>query len=151
MLKKIMFTGNLISPLILRISMGGVMFAHGAQKMLGIWGGHGVSKTISDWEKWFGFPSYITFLVILGEFFGPIFLMAGFMTRISAAVIAIIMLGAIYYVCNQYFFMNWYGETRGEGFEMHLLVLGICMSLMYYGGGRCSMDRALINRNYTDL
>ena len=140
MLKNLLKTDTSLLPLVLRITVGAVMFAHGAQKMTGIWGGHGISQTINDWNLWFGFPGYLTLAVIFGEFFGSIFLVAGFLTRFCAAAIAIIMLGAIYFVCNQHFFMNWYAQSRAEGFEMHLLVLGITLCLMYSGGGRASLD-----------
>jgi putative oxidoreductase len=121
------------------------MLAHGAQKMLGWFGGHGPAWTVEMWQKWFGFPPFITWLVILGEFIGPIFIIVGFLTRIMSAIIALIILGAMYFVHFKWgFFMNWYSEAgRGEGFEYHILVLAICAVLIARGSGKASIDAML--------
>jgi putative oxidoreductase len=124
----------------LRIPLGVVIFAHGAQKMLGVFGGHGFFNTISDWEKWFHLPPWITILVIAGEFFGSIGLIFGLATRFCAATIGLIMFGAIYFVHANHFYMNWYGDQPGEGFEYHILVLTIIATLLIVGGGKYSVD-----------
>jgi putative oxidoreductase len=148
MLNNLGRTRSEIAPFIIRVVLGVVMFAHGAQKLLGWFGGHGPSWTVEKWGQWFNMPPFITWLVIMGEFLGPLFLLVGFLSRFMAAVIAVIMLGAIYFVHFRWgFYMNWYSEQeRGEGFEYHLLVLGICLALMISGSGKWSIDRRIFNQ-----
>ncbi len=141
MLSKFFNTSPTISPLIARITIGLVMFPHGAQKILGIWGGHGLSPVIESFEQWFGIPFFITFLVAVAEFFGSIALILGFLSRFSAGSIIAVMLGAIYFVTGSHFFMNWYSQPgRGEGFEFHLLVIGLSLIVLISGGGKYSID-----------
>ncbi|RNC83258.1 MAG: DoxX family protein [Balneola sp.] len=141
MLSKFFKTTPSISPLIARITIGLVIFPHGAQKILGIWGGHGLTPVMKSFEQWFGIPFFITFLVAVAEFFGSIALILGFLSRFSAGSIIAVMLGAIYFVTGSHFFMNWYSEPgRGEGFELHLLVIGLCLIVLISGGGKYSID-----------
>ena len=91
-----------------------------------------------------GIPALIAFLVIIGESFGALGLITGFLTRLSAAGIAMIMLGAIFMVhWNNGIFMNWFGKQAGEGFEYHLLALGLAIPLIIYGGGKFSVDQVV--------
>ena len=132
---------------ILRITLGLVMFPHGAQKLLGLFGGYGFSGTMGFFTQKLGIPWLIALLVIIGESFGSIALLAGFLTRFTAASLAIIMLGAISMVHIPHgFFMNWSGQQLGEGFEYHLLVIGIAAALLVTGGGRWSVDRMVMER-----
>ena len=92
-------------------------------------------------------PWLIAFLVIIGEFFESLGLLAGFLTRFSAARIGLIMLGAIAMVhWPQGFFMNWFGKQAGEGYEYHVLVLGIAIVLTIIGAGRWSVDQQIAKR-----
>ena len=135
------------SGFILRLTPGIVMFPHGAQKLLGWYGGHGFSGTLGFFTENMQMPWIIAFLVIVGESFGSIALLAGVLTRFSAASVGIIMLGAISMVHWQHgFFMNWFGKQAGEGFEYHLLVLGICAALMITGGGKWSFDKIVSSK-----
>jgi putative oxidoreductase len=94
-----------------------------------------------------GLPWLIAFLVIMGESLGALALAAGFMTRFTAASLGIIMLGAIATVhWPQGFFMNWFGQQVGEGFEYHLLVIGMTLSLMVSGAGKWSVDQIIARR-----
>ncbi len=132
------------NPLILRVVLGSVIFAHGAQKLFGMWGGHGFSQTITDWEKFFNLPSFITISVILIESIGAILLIAGLFTRIMASLLGCVMLGAIIMLHAKVgFYMNWYGTQMGEGFEYHILVLGMVIALIISGGGKYSLDTTL--------
>ena len=143
MFRKLFATNNDILPLILRLTLGLVMFPHGAQKLLGWFGGGGFSGTMQGMTS-MGLPSAIVFLVIMAESFGSLGLITGFLTRFSAFGIAMVMLGAIVTVHSKVgFFMNWTGKQAGEGFEYHLLVIGIAIALMIRGGGALSVDRAL--------
>jgi putative oxidoreductase len=143
MLKRLMRTDDNVVGLILRLTLGIVFFPHGAQKMLGWFGGGGFSATMAGMTK-MGLPAVIVFLVIVFEFFGALGLLLGFLGRLSAVAIAIVMLGAIFTVhLPNGFFMNWMGNQKGEGIEYHLLVLGIVLALLVTGSGRWSIDRSL--------
>ena len=133
--------------LILRLTLGIVMFPHGAQKVLGWYGGYGFSSTLGFFTDTMHLPWIIAFLIIIGEFFGSLGMLVGFLTRFSAASIGVIMLGAITMVhWPNGFFMNWFGKQAGEGYEYHLLVLGISVALTVVGAGRWSVDQQVAQR-----
>jgi putative oxidoreductase len=143
MLKRLMRTDdNLASPL-LRLFLAVVFFPHGAQKLFGWFGGPGFAAALAVLTRG-GLPQGIAFLVILIEFFGAISLLLGFLSRVSAAGILVVMLGAIVTVHWKFgFFMNWGGSQYGEGFEYHLLAIGMCLALIVLGSGRYSVDRSM--------
>jgi putative oxidoreductase len=133
--------------LILRLTLGLVMLPHGAQKLLGLFGGFGFDGTLGFFTEKMGIPWLIAFLIIMGESFGSLGLIVGFLTRFSAASIGVIMLGAITLVhWPNGFFMNWFGKQAGEGYEYHLLVLGIAIALTIIGAGRWSVDQQITQR-----
>lgn len=130
--------------LILRVILGGVFFPHGAQKALGWFGGHGLAPTLAYFQQTFGIPTALACLIIAAEFLGAIALVCGLLTRVAAFGIFAVMAGAVAMVHWQNgFFMNWAGNQAGEGFEYHLLAMGIALTLMIRGGGRASLDRLL--------
>ncbi|TLY15245.1 MAG: DoxX family protein [Nitrospirae bacterium] len=134
-------TDDAWSGLILRLTLGFVMFPHGAQKLLGWYGGFGFTGTLGFFTEQMHLPWLIAFLIIVGESFGSLGLLVGFLTRFTAASIGVIMLGAISLVHWPHgFFMNWFGKQAGEGYEYHLLVLGISLALVIIGAGRWSVD-----------
>lgn len=142
MIKKIFQTKSEISPLALRVMLGIVIFPHGAQKVLGWFGGHGFEGTLGFFTQQMGLPTMIALLVFAGEFLGSLGLITGFLTRLSAAGIAAIMSGAIATAhWGNGFFMNWSGKQAGEGFEFHLLVIGMAIALIISGGGKFSLDQ----------
>lgn len=123
------------------------MFPHGAQKLLGWFGGFGFEGTMGFFTQKMGLPWLVALLIIIGEFFGSLGLLVGFLTRFSAASIGVIMLGAISLVHWPHgFFMNWFGQQKGEGYEYHLLVIGIAAALLMTGGGKWSVDGELAKR-----
>jgi len=132
---------------ILRVMLGLVLFPHGAQKVLGWYGGFGFGGTMGFFTETMHLPWLIAFLVIIGEFFGSLGLLVGLLARFTAASVAVIMVGAIVttHLPNG-FFMNWFGKQAGEGYEYHLLVIAICATLMLTGGGRWSVDGILAKR-----
>lgn len=137
-------TDDGLAGFILRVTLGLVMFPHGAQKLLGWFGGFGFDGTMGFFTQKMGLPWIIAFLIIIGESFGSLGLLAGFLTRFAAASLAVIMLGAITMVHLPHgFFMNWGGQQQGEGYEYHLLVIGIAAALLITGGGRWSVDRVV--------
>jgi putative oxidoreductase len=115
--------------LILRVGLGCVIFAHGAQKLLGWFGGNGFEGTMGFFTQTMGLPWVVAFLVIIGESLGSLGLIAGFLTRFTAASFVVIMIGAIATV-------HW----QGEGFEYHLLVIAMSAALVVSGGGKWALD-----------
>jgi len=143
MLNKLMHTNPDAAPAILRLTLGTVFFAHGAQKMLGWWGGRGFSATMSGFEHT-GIPAVFAFLAIVAEFFGAIGLILGLLGRVAAFGLACVMVVAIAKVhAVNGLFMNWGGQQKGEGFEYHVLVLAITVAIMIAGSGAWSVDRVL--------
>jgi putative oxidoreductase len=141
-LKKFFHTDDSTTHLILRVILGCVIFFHGAQKLMGWFGGNGFDGTMGFFTQNMGMPALVAFLVIIGESFGALGLITGFLTRLSAAGVAMIMLGAIAMVhWNNGIFMNWAGKQAGEGFEYHLLAIGLAIPLILYGGGKFSVDQ----------
>lgn len=126
---------------VLRITLALMMFPHGAQKLLGWFGGYGFSGTMKAMSE--GLPSPVVFLVIIGEFFAPVLLIVGFATRFAAASVALIMAGAAYMHKGNGFFMNWLGNQAGEGIEFHILAIGLALALTISGGGSLSVDKSL--------
>lgn len=141
-------TRNDWSAFIIRLTAGIILFPHGAQKMLGIFGGYGFSGTMNYFTDVLHLPWMIGFLVIFIEFAGAIALILGFASRIWAASVIVLMIGIILtsHIDNG-FFMNWFGNQKGEGFEFHLLVIGICASLVVSGSGRLSIDHFISSKN----
>lgn len=137
------------SSMVLRVTLAIVIFAHGAQKLLGWFGGNGYNGTMGFFTNVMHLPWLIAFLVIIGESLGSVALLIGFLTRFTAASYIVIMLGAIATVhWPMGFFMNWFGKQQGEGFEYHLLVIGMSLALLIAGGGKWSVDE-LISRRLT--
>ena len=148
MLNRLFATDDSMAPAILRLVLGLVIFAHGAQKMLGWFGGFGFSGTMGYFTGAMHIPAPLAFLAIAAEFFGSLGLILGFLTRIAALGIATNMIVAIWTVHRAVgFFMNWTGTQKGEGFEFHLLVLAIAGFLVIRGAGAWSVDRAIASRS----
>ena len=144
---RILRTENSLAPTILRIALGSVMFAHGAQKALGWFGGPGFEGTMGFFTGTMGMPSIVALAVILTEFIGGAALIAGAASRLAALATAGVMLGAIVMVHGQHgFFMNWFGAQAGEGFEYHLLAIGLAGGVALLGSGAYSVDRVLAKR-----
>lgn len=147
MLKKLFKTGDDIAALVLRIMLAIVFFPHGAQKMLGWFGGYGFTATMDTFTKNLGIPVVFAFLAIMAEFFGSLGLFVGLLTRVAALGIFCVMAVAVPMLHLKHgFFMNWFGNQQGEGFEYHLLVMAIAIALMIKGGGKWSLDRQISGR-----
>ena len=144
MIRKLYSTDESTATAILRLVLGVVFFAHGAQKMLGWFGGYGFAGTMNFFTGMMHIPVPLAFLAIAAEFFGGLGLILGFLTRIAAFGVGVNMIVAIATVHSAVgLFMNWAGTQKGEGFEYHLLVLAIVVFLMIRGGGAFSVDRVL--------
>ncbi len=143
-MRKLFETDEAWSGLILRIMLGVVMFPHGAQKLLGWYGGFGFAGTLGFFTEQMHLPWLVALLVIIGESFGSLGLLIGLLTRFTAASMALVMVGAIGLVhWPNGFFMNWSGKQAGEGFEYHLLVIAICAALVITGAGKWSVDSVI--------
>ena len=144
MIRRLYATDDSTATSILRLVLGVIFFAHGAQKMLGWFGGFGFAGTMNFFTGMMHVPASLAFLAIAAEFFGGIGLIFGFLTRIAAFGIGVNMMVAIITLHGAFgFFMNWAGTQKGEGFEFHLLVLAIVAFLMIRGAGAFSVDRIL--------
>jgi putative oxidoreductase len=131
-----------------RVILGCVMFPHGVQKLFGWFGGFGFTNSMTYFTQTTGLPWIIAFLIIMGESLGSLGLIVGFFTRLSALGLICIMVGAIVTVhIPNGFFMNWFGNQAGEGFEYHLLVIGMSIPLLISGGGKYSVDM-LIHKHF---
>ena len=144
MIKKLFQTSDDIALFLLRVLLGLVFLPHGAQKVLGWFGGHGFSATMTSFTVNLGIPAFFAFLAILAESLGAAALVAGFLTRVAAFGLACNMVVAVFMLhLKNGFFMNWFGNQKGEGFEYHILVVAIALALMIRGGGKWSVDRMI--------
>jgi putative oxidoreductase len=129
---------------LLRLALGIVFFAHGAQKMLGWFGGYGFSGTMGYFTHQLGIPAPVAFLVILVEFFGGLGLLVGFLSRIAALGIILEMVGAVLMIHRHFgFFMNWSGTQGGEGYEYHIVIVAAALAILIRGSGALSIDGRL--------
>jgi putative oxidoreductase len=143
MLRNFLKTNNDVVFTILRLVLGVVFFAHGAQKVFGWFGGYGFAATL-QFMGTLGLPKGVVLLVIVTEFGGALLLILGAVTRLAALGIIGEMIGAVLIVhLPNGFFMNWTGQQKGEGFEYHLLAIVIALALLIRGGGAYSVDGAL--------
>jgi putative oxidoreductase len=131
---------------IIRLILGVVFFAHGAQKVLGWFGGPGLKATISMMHEHLGLPVPVAFLAVSAEFLGGLGLIVGLMSRVAAAGIAFIMFAAIFMVHGRYgLFLNWFGDRKGHGYEYHLLAIALAAVIIARGSGAVSLDRLFLN------
>jgi putative oxidoreductase len=146
-MNRLLATTDDVALTVMRLVLGIVFFAHGAQKMLGWFGGNGFSGTMGFFTSQMHIPAPFAFLAIAAEFFGSIGLLLGLLTRIAALGIGTNMLVAILMVHRHFgFFMNWFGNQKGEGIEYHLLAIALAITLVIRGGGAFSADRAMSDK-----
>jgi len=143
-MKSLLKTTNSSLLTIARLTLGLVMFPHGAQKVLGWFGGYGFNGTMGFFTGQMHIPALFAFLAIAAEFAGSLGLITGFLSRIAAFGIAMNMIVAVVTVhAVNGFFMNWFGNQKGEGVEYHILAIGLALIVMIGGAGKLSIDRAL--------
>jgi putative oxidoreductase len=144
MMQLIFRTNNDWTGVIIRLTTGLILFPHGAQKMLGLFGGFGFSGEMDFLTGTVHLSWLIAFLVIIIEFVGSLAFIVGFASRVWAVLTIILMFGIIVSThLDNGFFMNWFGNQKGEGYEYHLLVIGLCLATLCNGSGKLSIDRAL--------
>jgi putative oxidoreductase len=132
-------------PAFVRVALALAIFPHGAQHALGLFGGYGFSGTLGWMAGTLGIPRPLAALAIATELAAPVALLLGAASRLAAAGVIAIMLGAITTHVSNGFFMNWFGAlpVGAEGFEYHLLVIALCIVVVVAGGGSFSLDRRL--------
>lgn len=147
LLHRLVSTEARLTPTIARLGLALVMLPHALQKAFGWFGGHGFSNTYAAFTNMMHIPGPLAFLAIVTEIVCSIALVFGAFTRLAAAGIIGVMLGAVFYVhAPNGFFMNWTGQQAGEGFEYHLLAILLGLVAVIWGGGHASVDRALMSR-----
>lgn len=147
MFKKLLTTEKSSALTVLRVTLGVVVFAHGAQKMLGWFDGKGLNAALHALVPGKYVPVPLAFLAVCAEFFGGLGLVTGLLTRVAAFGVAGNMIVAVAMVEGHTgFFMNWEGQKQGEGYEYHLLVLAMTYALILRGAGSLSID-GLLTRN----
>ena len=141
MLKKLLSTTSDLTLTLLRLVLGIIFFAHGAQLLLGWFGGFGYDASMHAFTQQLHIPTALAFAAIMAQFLGGLFLIFGILGRLAALGIAIDMLVAVLLVhVPNGLFMNWYGTQKGEGFEFHILAIAIAIVLMMHGSGAASVD-----------
>ncbi len=147
MLRYLLATSDDPTPLVARLALGIVILPHGLQKTLGWFGGTGFSGTMQFFTENLGIPSLLALLAIAVESVGALALLAGLATRAAALGTGVTMaVAAVLVHLDNGFFMNWYGNQAGEGFEFHILAVGLAVLLSIRGGGKLSLDRILAAR-----
>jgi putative oxidoreductase len=143
MLQKLMITQNDYALGVARVILGVVFFAHGAQKMLGWFGGPGFSGTLSMFAT-FGMPTAVALFAIFVEFFGGLSFLFGLLSRLAALGLIVEMIGAVLTIhIHNGLFMNWTGQQKGEGFEYHLITIALALVILVRGAGALSVDYAV--------
>jgi putative oxidoreductase len=129
---------------VVRLILGLVFFAHGAQKLLGWFGGPGLKETLRTMHEFIGLPVPLAYAAVGAEFFGGLGLIVGLLSRVAAIGIGLTMLSAIVMVHGRYgLFLNWFGDRKGHGYEYHLLAIALAAVIVVRGAGALSLDRLL--------
>lgn len=141
-------TSDRISPTFARTALALLMFPHGAQHLTGWFGGYGFAGTFAWMVGDVGIPAPLAALAIITEFFAPIALLIGAGSRLAAVGLIGVMLGAIPLHVEHGFFMNWFAQAPAgaEGFEYHLLVIALALTVVIDGSGALSVDRKIMRR-----
>jgi putative oxidoreductase len=144
MLAPLVRTPNELALFFVRVGLGLVILPHGLQKLFGWFGGKGVAGTIHFFEEALKIPPFWTVCAIAAETAGAAALIVGFLGRVGAAGALAVMGVAVYLIHGrQGFFMNWYAQPRGEGYEFHILAIAMGLAVLVRGSGAFSIDRAL--------
>lgn len=142
-LRRFLATRSDYGLMVARVTLGGVMFPHGAQKLFGWFGGNGFQGTMQGMSQGLGIPQPLVFLAIMAESIGALMLIFGLGGRLAAFGVGVTMVVAGMMHVKNGFFMNWFGQQAGEGYEYHLLTIGLAIVTMIAGSGALSVDRLL--------
>jgi putative oxidoreductase len=150
MYQRLIQTPNDPTLTVLRLTLGLVVSAHAAQKVFGWFGGAGFQGTVDIFSGVYGIPVPLAILAITIEVASCVGILTGFLSRLSAAGLILIMIGAIATVVGPNgFFMNWFGQLNAglEGYEYHLLAIAMGIAVTVRGGGALSIDRMLAEKS----
>ena len=140
-------SGDHTRGLVARLTLGIVILPHGFQLLFGWFGGYGFTGSMNYFVDEAGLPWIVGFVVILLQSLGALLLIAGVAARPLALAIIFLFTGMIVTAhLDHGFFMNWYGTQKGEGFEYHLLVIGLALLLLVDGAGKYSIDYLLVKK-----
>jgi putative oxidoreductase len=133
------------SHLVVRLALGVVFFAHGAQKTFGWFGGRGLAATISGFRQMNILPAAAT-LAALVECFGGLAMIVGFLARPAALGLIVVMVVAIGKVHAPHgFFLNFaLTPGKGHGYEFNLVLIAMALSILIGGAGFLSVDRLIV-------
>jgi putative oxidoreductase len=141
-------TSDAAAPAVARLVLAAILFPHGAQHALGWFGGYGFAGTLGWMTGTLHLPVPLAALAIVVELIAPLALVVGFAGRAAALGLALLLLVAASTHTANGFFMNWFGQLVAgkEGFEYHLLAVGLAAVVVLEGSGARSVDRALTRR-----
>lgn len=144
MKNKIFNTNNDWTGFVTRLTIGLILFPHGIQKTFGMLGGYGLKGSMNFFTDTLHLPWIIGCLVIIIEFLGALSLIVGFASRIWSSLIIVLFIGIIFtsHIHNG-FFMNWFSNQKGEGYEYHLLIIGLSLATLMNGSGKYSIDERI--------
>ena len=129
-------TPGSLAPLFLRFAVAAIFFFHGSQKAFGWFGGDGWQGSIDAWGAATGpgLPAALTITLIVAELLIPVSLVLGFLTRIAALAVVVIMAGELYYLS---------GSPTFDAIQLPMMILAAGLALLFFGAGRLSTDRAI--------
>lgn len=143
MFRLVFRTPGAAAPALARLALGLVLFPHGAQHVLGWFGGYGFHGTLAWMTGTLGFPAPLAVLALITEITAPFALVLGIGGRVAALGVVGLMLGALSTHASNGFFMNWFGSLPAgqEGFEYHLIAIALAGIVTLEGSGAWSLDR----------
>ena len=149
-MKRLIFkTHNTLTGFMLRLTLGLIFLPHGLQKTAGIFGGAGFVGTMKIFTEQLHLPASVAFTVIVIELFGAICLLLGLVTRFWALAYVGLLFGIMFTThLENGFFMNWFGNQKGEGCQFDLLAIGIAITLIIEGAGKYSLDKYIFRRKF---
>jgi putative oxidoreductase len=134
-----------LAATIARLALGVMILPHGLQKTLGWLGGYGFSGTMQFFTETMGIPWIFALAAILAESVGGLMLILGLGARLASALVGItLFVAALTSHVQHGFFMNWFGQQKGEGIEFFILALGLALIVVLKGAGKFSVDRTLL-------
>ena len=144
MIKTLLQTDSDYAYTFLRIIAGIIVFPYGMQKLFGWFSapGFGAAGIKGSLEQLAArnIPKFIAWLIIIGQSFGSIALMSGFLGRIAAGGLFIIFTGALIVHLPDGWTLNWFGSKKGEGIEYFVLLLSLLLVIVLKGSGALSVD-----------
>lgn len=144
---RVLATSNDYAATVSRLALGAMILPHGLQKAFGLFGGYGFAGTMQFFTQTMHIPAPFAALAIAAEFLGGLGLITGLFGRVAAFGVGFTMLTAALTVhLSNGFFMNWFGNQKGEGVEFFILAIGLAVAVMIKGSGALSLDHYLARK-----